>query len=209
MSDPRWSQLADILVNYSTRVKKGERVLITMMEVETFPLARAVYAAAVKAGGLPFVEFQSAYLERDLMKFGDEEQVDWVSEMQERGMEWADVYIGLRGARNPSEFVDIDPKKIAAHKKSMGKISAMRNDLTRWCLIRVPNELFAQQASSSLDNMMEFFFNATVRDWSKEFRPLARSTRSSRRVKPSASLEKRPISPSRPRAGFMKSQTAI
>jgi len=166
--DPRWQQLADILVNYSTEVKKGERVLITMMEIETFPLAKAIYAAAVKAGGLPFVEFQSAYLERDLMRLGSDEQVDWVCEMQARGMEWADVYIGLRGARNPNEFSDIEASKIASHKRSMGKISAMRNDLTRWVLIRVPNESFAQQASTSLDEMMSFFFNATLRDWASE-----------------------------------------
>jgi aminopeptidase len=168
MSDPRWDQLANVLVNYSTGVKKGDHVLITMMEIDTFPLARAVYAAAVKAGGLPFIEFQSAYLERDLMKLGDDEQVNWVCEMQESGMEWADVYIGLRGARNPSEFVDIEPKKISAHKKSMGKISGMRNEQTRWVLIRVPNESFAQQASTSLDEMMDFFFNATLRDWTQE-----------------------------------------
>lgn len=168
MIDPRWHQLADILVNYSTGVKKGERVLITMMETETFPLAKAVYAAAVKAGGLPFVEFQSAYLERDLLKLGNSEQLDWVCEMQAQGMEWADVYIGLRGARNPNEFIDIEASNIASHKRSAGKISTMRNDLTRWVLIRVPNESFAQQASTSLDEMMSFFFDATLRDWESE-----------------------------------------
>lgn len=168
MIDQRWYELADILVNYSTKVKKGERVLITMMEIETFPLARAVYAEAVKAGGLPFIEFQSAYLERDLMKLGNKEQIDWICEMQSHGMEWADVYIGLRGARNPNEFHDISSEKIAGHKRSMGVISSMRNDLTRWLLIRVPNESFAQQASTNLDDMMTFFFNATLRDWKKE-----------------------------------------
>ena len=32
MTDPRWKQLADVLVNYSTGTKQGEKVLITMME---------------------------------------------------------------------------------------------------------------------------------------------------------------------------------
>jgi len=166
--DLRWQQLADILVNYSTAVSKDDRVLITMMEIETFPLAQAVYTAAIKSGGLPFVEFQSAYLERDLMKYGSKEQVDWICEMQTTGMEWADVYVGLRGARNPNEFFDIEAKTLTAHKKSMGKISTMRTELTRWVLVRVPNEAFAQQASTSLDEMMEFFFNATLRDWTNE-----------------------------------------
>lgn len=166
--DHRWNQLADVLVNYSTGVKQGERVLITMMEIDTFPLARAVHAAVIKAGGLPFVEFQSAYLERDLMKLGSMEQVDWVNEMHLHGMDWADVYIGLRGARNPSEFNGIEASKITAHKRAMGVISGRRNDATRWVLIRVPNESFAQQAGSPLDEMMDFFFNATLRNWAEE-----------------------------------------
>lgn len=168
MSDSRWLQLADVLVNYSVAVKKGERVLITMMEIETFPLARAVYASVIRAGGLPFIEFQSAYLERDLMVLGGEDQVAWINEMHAHGMEWANVYIGLRGARNPSEFTGIAPSKISIHKKTMGVISGMRNELTRWVLIRVPNESFAQQASTNLDNMMDFFFQSTIKDWAKE-----------------------------------------
>ena len=168
MTDPKWNQLADILVNYSTGVKHGERVLITMVEADTFQLARAVYAATVRAGGRPFIEFQSAYLERDLMQFGDEDQVNWVCEMQEKGMQWADVYIGLRGARNPSEFSGVNKAKLVAHKRVMGKISALRNDETRWVLIRVPNESFAQQSQTSLDEMMDFFFAATLKDWGVE-----------------------------------------
>lgn len=53
--DKRWDALASILVNYSIGVKPGERLLITMMEVETEPLARACYREAVKAGGYPLL----------------------------------------------------------------------------------------------------------------------------------------------------------
>lgn len=168
MADPRWGQLAEVLVNYSTGTQKGEKVLVTMMEETTFPLTRAVHAEAVRAGGLPQVEFQSVLLERDLMRLGSQEQLDWIPELNSYGMEWADVYIGLRGARNPFEFAGIPPEKITAHKKSMGVVSGMRNELTRWVLVRVPNESFAQQAEMSHDEMMDFFFEATLRDWEKE-----------------------------------------
>ena len=39
--DRRWRELAEILVNYSVEVKKGDKVMITMLEPETEPLARA------------------------------------------------------------------------------------------------------------------------------------------------------------------------
>ena len=163
-----WQRLAEILVNYSTNIKKGDKVQITMMETDTFPLARAVYAEVVKAGGMPNIEFQSAYLERDLMLYGSDEQLDWVPDLQSFGMDWADAYIGLRGARNPHEFNNIPAQKIVAHKRAMGKISAMRNHVKHWVLVRVPNESFAQQAETSLDEMMQFFFNATLIDWEAE-----------------------------------------
>ena len=46
----------------------------------------------------------------------------------------------------------------------------MRNEQTRWVLVRVPNESFAQTAGMSLDTAMEFFFDATLRNWEHESR---------------------------------------
>ena len=40
--------------------------------------------------------------------------------------------------------------------------------MTRWVLVRVPNEAFAQQANTSHESMMDFFFEATLRDWQAE-----------------------------------------
>lgn len=170
MNDPRWTQLADILVNYSTRTQAGEKVFITMMETDTLPLLIPVYSKVVQAGGLPQVEFVSAYLERELMLYGTMEQLNWVPHMQAYGIEWADVYIGLRGARNPHEFADISAERLAAHRRALGKTSAMRTELTRWVLVRVPNESFAQAAGMSLSSTMDFFFNATLKDWHEEAR---------------------------------------
>jgi len=168
MIDHRWKQLADILVYYSTDIRPGDKVLISMMEIDTFPLARAVYAATVKAGGLPYVEFNSIFFERDLMLYGSIEQINRIGEMSIKGIEWADVYIGLRGASNPYELTGIAPERIAAHRRALGKVSAARTELTRWVIVRVPNAALAQQAGMSLDEMMDFFFNATLRDWTVE-----------------------------------------
>src|SRR5919106_5509511 len=110
--DPRWSQLAEILLNYSTRTRRGDRLLITMMEPETFPLTLAVYEHAVRAGAFPQVQFASAYLERALLTYGAEELIARVPDLERSGMEWADAYVGLRGARNPHEFVGIATERL-------------------------------------------------------------------------------------------------
>ncbi len=170
MFDQRWSQLGEILVNYSTRTRAGDRLLITMMEPETFPLTLAVYEHAVRAGAFPQVQFSSAYFERALLQHGNEELIARVPDLEQAGMEWADTYIGLRGARNPHELAGIPSDRLTIHKRALGVISALRNEQTRWVLVRVPNESFAQAAGMSLHAMMTFFFAATLRDWEEESR---------------------------------------
>jgi aminopeptidase len=166
--DARWQELARILVNYSTRVRPGERVLLTMMEEETLPLVRAVFTEVVRAGGYPLVEFQSVHLERELMVLGSASQVGWVPEWLEQGMEWADVYIGLRGAANPHAFEGIPAERIAVRRRAMGIISTLRNEKTRWVLARVPTAAMAQQAGLSFDKLADLYFGAVLRDWHQE-----------------------------------------
>jgi aminopeptidase len=62
--DKRWKELGSLLVNYSTAVKSGERMMVAMVEVETYPLVRAVYEAGIKAGAHPQVQFLSEELNR-------------------------------------------------------------------------------------------------------------------------------------------------
>src|ERR687898_2699750 len=168
--DRRWSQLGEILVNYSTRTRAGDRLLIVMREPETLPLTIAVYEQAVRAGAFPQVQFTSAYLERALLMHGSDEAIARIPDLERGGMEWADVSITLRGARNPYELAGIPTERLAAHKRAQGAISALRNAQTRWVLVRVPNEYLAQMAGMSLDAAMEFFFEATLRDWEEESR---------------------------------------
>ena len=51
--DPRWNAVAEVLVHYSTAVQSGDRVMIAMGEIETFPLAQAVYESLHQSRRLP------------------------------------------------------------------------------------------------------------------------------------------------------------
>lgn len=168
MIDQRWKQLAEILVTYSTGVRPGENVLIDMREVETFPLVLALYSRVVRVGGFPQVRFASAYLERELLRHGTQDLIGRTPDLESYGMRWADVYFGVRGARSPYELADVPADRLAAHRQAMGQISALRTELTRWVLVRVPGESLAQEARLSLADTMDFFFSATLRDWQQE-----------------------------------------
>jgi len=176
MTDKRWTQLGESLINYSLEMKPGEKLMIAMHEIETFPLALAAYEACVKAGGYPQIQFLSEKLKHKLLQYGTMEQISWVPEIEAYGMEWADCYLGLRGAFNMDECFDIPDEKISAYQKAMGVISGMRWKNTRWALVRVPNERFAQTAHVSYEYMMDMFFNACNLDWEEHRRQWTRVT---------------------------------
>ncbi len=155
-------------MNYSAEVKPGERVMIAMGELKSFPLVHEVFEAAIKAGAFPQVQFLSETLRRSVIRYGGEEQLRWVPEIEAYGMEWADVYFGLRGAHNLYEQWDAPADRLALTQAAMGKISSLRWQKTRWCLVRVPDADFAQQAETDLDTITDMFFNACLIDWKTE-----------------------------------------
>ena len=167
-TDKRWQQLAEVLVHYSAEVRSGERVMIAMGELESFPLVRAVYEAAVKAGAFPQVQFLSEILRRSVLKYGTSEQIRWVPEIEAYGIQWADVYFGLRGGHNLHEQWDIPGDRLSENQAAMGKVSTLRWAKTRWCLVRVPDADLAQQAETDIETLTDMFFDACLRDWASE-----------------------------------------
>ena len=163
--DKRWEELGDLLVNYSMVVKSGERVMIAMGELESYPLVHAIFRACIRAGAFPQVQFLSEELNRQVLIHGNAEQIGWTPEIEAHGMQWADVYFGLRGAHNLDVFWDVPAEKLSQLRKGMGKISTLRWQNTRWCLLRVPNASFAQQAGVDEESILDMFFNACLLDW--------------------------------------------
>jgi aminopeptidase len=163
--DPRWRQLAAVLAEYSVNVAPGERVMIAMGEVETLPLTHALYEACIRRGAYPQVQFLSETLRHSLLRYGNDDQLGWIPAVEACGMEWADVYYGLRGAYNLHIHDEIDAGRLARNQAAMGHISTLRWQKTRWCLVRVPNAAFAFQAGVDLESLEEMFFAGCLLDW--------------------------------------------
>jgi aminopeptidase len=165
--DKRWKQLGELLVNYSAEVTPGEKVMIAFGELESYPLVHAIYEACIIAGAHPQIQFLSEELNRLTLIHGSLEQIRWVPEIESYGMSWADVYFGLRGGHNLDIFWDVPAKKLSLLRQAMGKVSSARWEKTRWCLLRVPNISFSQQAGIDEETMMDMFFDACFLDWPK------------------------------------------
>jgi aminopeptidase len=164
-TDPRWAEVGRVLVEHSAQVRPGERVMIAMSEVTSYPLALGVVQACVAAGAYPQVQFLSEEMRQAILARGDDAQLSWVPELESFGMAWADVYIALRGAYDLDVHADIPAERLAVNQAAQGKVSALRWQNTRWSLVRVPNQAFADQAGTTLERVTEMFFDACLLDW--------------------------------------------
>ena len=166
--DPRWQQLGELLVGWSLRVQPGEKVMLAMGELDSYPLVRGAFEAVVKAGGYPQVQFLSEDLRHLLLMHGSPEQLSWVPAVEAYGMDWADCYLGLRGASDLHVHDDIPSERLALNQRALGRISTLRWQKTRWCLVRVPNAALARQAGTDEQTLTEMFFRACLLDWPQE-----------------------------------------
>jgi aminopeptidase len=168
MRDQRLDKLADVLVRYSTRVKKGDLVAIAG-EPGAMPLIEATFEAVLKAGGHPFWTPRCEGLQDILMETGNEEQLKYCSPIDLHRVQTIDVQIAFWAEQNTRSMGALDPKRIATHqaaRKPWFKIFMERAARStqpgglRWCGTLYPTLAHAQDAEMSLRAYEEFVFRA-------------------------------------------------
>lgn len=168
MQDLRINKLADVLVNYSCSLKKGEKILIEAKGID-YMLVNAIVREVYKAGGFPFVELYDNRVTRELMLGESEERAKLRAKYDGFRMAEMDAYIGIRGGENCNELSDVPERCLKADSEfySHPVHHELRVKKTKWVVLRYPNQGMAQQANMSTDAFEEFYFNVCNLDYSK------------------------------------------
>ena len=117
MKDNRIDRLADVLVNYSVRCQKGEKVLIEARGVDAAPV-NACVERVFAAGGYPFVEMTDPRVERALLLGTGREHCRLRAKYAKYRMEDMDCYIGIRGGDNSFELSDVPAANLQVFDRS-------------------------------------------------------------------------------------------
>ena len=173
MADPRYAKLAKNLVEYSTRIQPGEKVLIASSDGEE-SLTRELVKAVYEAGGLPFLEFRHTKVQRELLKGVTVEQLELMRERDQAFMEKMDAFIGISYGANASEMSGILQDKMALFGKHYAKPvhSDTRVPKTKWLVLKAPSPAFAQQAGMATEDFEDFYFNVCGMDYEKMARAM-------------------------------------
>jgi len=173
MKDPRIDKLADILVNYATRLQPGEKLLLEDRGINR-ELAVAIINKAYQAGGLPAVQLYDAQVDRALMQGYTKEQLDWLAGLDAKRMSDCAAYIAVRGGDNAYETADVSDAQKRLYSVHYGQPVHMdiRVPKTKWVVLRYPSPGMAQLAGMSTEAFEDFYFKVCTLDYSKMSRAM-------------------------------------
>ncbi len=171
MTDPRNTKLAKILVDYSTKVKKGDKVLISCHSHDGLSLVKEIYKLVLLKGGLPYLDLVPADLQYFYFKNASLEQIKTKPEIGLFLANWADKFISVVAEKNDRELANIDPQRILLKTKVNESVKKIILE-NPWVVTYYPTFSMAQTASLSLEEMEDFYFKACLCDWEKEGKKL-------------------------------------
>ncbi len=169
MNDPRIGRFAEILVDYSTRVKKGDVVLINAAGFEAMPLVKELYALCLKRGA-KYVEygFSVPEIDRNFYNLANKQQLDHFPQHKLDFYKTVTVYIGISSGNNSMVMANARQEAMVTYQKVTKPLIDQRVKHTRWCVTRYPTHAAAQEARMSLDEYEDYLFSACCIDWKAE-----------------------------------------
>jgi aminopeptidase len=163
MVDERISKLAKILVEHSTKVKKGDLVVINGDTVAE-PLVKEVYRLCLLKGAYPAVHLSLPGMAHTYYKYANDDQLARFPEVAMFEAKKADVFINIHGDMNTRELSSIDPGRIATRGKVVRPISDVRMK-KRWVGCDYPTNALAMEAEMSYEEYENWFYDACNVDY--------------------------------------------
>ncbi len=168
MMDPRIDKLADVLVNYSIKVKPGDKVLIqgsTLAE----PLLKAVYVKTLQTGGHPLLLATLPGVDELLYRYASDKQLQHLPDPLKLVVETYDARISVQAMANTKALSNVEPAKMVLRNQARTEIlrTMMQRSASgelRWVGTLFPTQAYAQDAEMSLNEYEDFVYGACLPD---------------------------------------------
>ena len=167
MHDPRIEQLANLLLDHSCALKKGEKILIEAFDLPEANLVTALVEGAAQRGVVPLVSWKNNAVLRSLYRTATEESMKLAAQFERDRMQAVDAYIGIRGSANSSQFADVPHERMDLFQQHWWKQvhGSIRVPDTKWVVLRYPTDSFAQAASMSTASFEDFYFDVCTANY--------------------------------------------
>lgn len=188
MLDPRIRKLAELLIDHSTQLQSGEKVLIEAFDLPDPSLVCCLIECATARGGIPIVNWKCNAIQRSLLRSGSETSFTLQGELDANTMKQMDAYIGIRGTANSNELSDVPSSQMQLYQEHCWhKVHhALRVPHTKWVVLRYPTPSMAQSAEKSTEEFEDFYFRVCTADYpalAENQKPLQRRMEAAKQVR--------------------------
>ncbi|MBE6144975.1 MAG: aminopeptidase [Firmicutes bacterium] len=187
-------KLSNTIVNYSVKVKEGERVLIITNGIESKFLIKALIRDIVKVKGIPFVRIVDNEINALLMELTNSKRIDELAKHKKEEVDNFDVFISIRYTENEYEGKHIN----TSIRKEIGEKTSKSDDIRinkrKWVLLNYPSLIDAYKIGMPYDEYKNYAIKSMNFDYSsmeqdiKPLKELMQKTNKVRIVSPNTDI---------------------
>ncbi|MBD3368607.1 MAG: aminopeptidase [Candidatus Eisenbacteria bacterium] len=168
MRDERYAKLADVLVNYSVGVEKGDLVAIQGAHLAE-PLLLEIYRKALEARAYPFMRVRLPAAAEIFYRTATKTQLKHLNPISEFELEKIDKVISIWADENTKSLANVDPRKQATRSAATAPLFKrwMEREAAGellWVGTQFPCNASAQDAEMSLEEYEDFVLGACLVD---------------------------------------------
>jgi aminopeptidase len=161
-------KFARLMVDYSTRIKPGERVAITS-STAAIPFVKELYQVVVARGAYPHVLLDIPDQDEILLANASDELLEFVPLFHKLAFEEFDVLLKVRAETNTRLLTHADPQRLRRRFKALSELigAQFRRGATgalRWMSTIYPTQAYAMEAEMGFEEFSAFFFSACHTD---------------------------------------------
>ena len=108
-----WDKYAEVLVDYSVNVQKGDLVQIRATSIYAKDLVKAIYKKVIQKGAHSVIRTSFEDFSDIFIKYASDEQLDYVDPITKLEYEKADVFISIGAPLNTKSLARADMEKLA------------------------------------------------------------------------------------------------
>jgi aminopeptidase len=163
--DPRGRKVAALLVDYSTRVRRDERVLIRA-DVAAREFVLELYRLVLQRGAHVLdIDWLVPDQQKTFYSYARKHQLERFPDHLFYEIKRTDVFFAIRAPEDLRELEGVPPEKIGMWARTVQRINEWRVDRTRWVLFQYPTQAAAEFAGMSLREFEDFVYGACLLDW--------------------------------------------
>jgi len=163
MNPSQQSQLAEQFIKNTVKVKKDETVWIEYWGLEAKKLADACAEKVKEAGGIPFLDDQSAAT-IDQIKLLSEEEINALGKEKLARMETMKCCVRIKDIAE-QEKISLSAEKRALYQKALEAMTQWRINNTRWLVVVAPTKEFAADCGMSFPAFERFYRDVCLADY--------------------------------------------